>query len=44
MVATASAARAQIKRQQAAAKRASKGYAKGKVFKGPSMRKLKIRA
>lgn len=36
--------RIQVRRQMAAVKKSSRDHAKGKVFKGPSARKLKIRA
>lgn len=40
---SASPLRTQVRRQTAAAKKASKGFAKGKTFKAPALRKLKIR-
>lgn len=41
---SASTLRTAVKRQVAAARKSSKDHAKGKVLKGPSMRKLRIRA
>lgn len=44
MATTANALRQQVRRQLVAQKKKIRDHAKGKVFRGPAMRKLRIKA